>query len=155
VMTCGRQQSLPAGSVPVTVRPQDLRTEPVPVPGLVCACLRARTNEIFPFAGAGAGVINCGSGAQSAQRVDARRDHDTTPGDLDNGGGRAADPECDDVAVSPIGVESHACREGVDPDCSGPASQHLESCNSPLIVDSHAVAGPPGSAALDLALSLR
>ncbi len=154
--TCGWQRPpLPAGSVPVTVHPQDLRAEPVAVTGLVCACLRAQSNDAFPFGAAGAGVIDCGTGTRSAQAVDARRDHDTTPGSPSNGGGLPDDAECDDVAVSPAGVASRACRERSDPDCSGDASSHVGICNSPLVVDSRAVDGPPGSAVLDLALSLR
>jgi cysteine-rich repeat protein len=149
------QPPVPAGTVPVTVGAADLHVEPVPVTGLVCACVRAQSNDAFPFGTAGAGVIDCGSGTRPAQAVHLQRDHDTTPDSPSNGGGLPDDPECDDVAVSPARVTTHACREGSDADCSGDESTHLGRCNSPLVVDSDTVDGPPGSAVLDLALSVR
>lgn len=80
-------------------------------------------------AGDGGGIIDCDGGTANRD-IATRIDHNTTPGDPNNGGsalGLPDDAECNDTRIWPDGAVSTACLEGSP--CR-PTSTHGV-CNSP------------------------
>jgi hypothetical protein len=131
---------------------------PVPVAGLVCACVRqVPVPDLFGPNNSGVGKIGCGE--QGLTDVDYRifQDHNTNPSDPRNGTTIGMglpqledDPECDDEFVFPSGVVSKACRENRDPLCTdASATFHTDICNSPRRIEFSGGQAPRGSALID------
>lgn len=88
---------------PVSMPASQVVFPPALVPGIGWACVSVPSD--------GAGVIDC-DGGRSDLDQSVTRDHNTTPGDPNNGGGMPDDPDCDDACVLPNGLLSYACAEG-------------------------------------------
>ena len=76
--------SFPAGQIPTVIKADELLFNPVPVTGLVCACVRGIPVPAFGPGIAANGSIGCSD--QGLTDIDYRmvQDHDTTPGDPGN-----------------------------------------------------------------------
>jgi hypothetical protein len=125
------------GEIPVTIKAEDVKFNPVPVFGLACACVKGIPVDDFGPGISGTGVMGCGT--QGLTDVDFKvvQDHDTTPGSPGNGGsasGLPDDPECDDTSSSGPFINSTACLEGTGANCSTENNSHLGKCNSPRVV---------------------
>ena len=125
------------GEIPVTIKAEDVKFNPVPVFGIACACVRGIPVDDFGPGISGTGVIGCGT--QGLTDVDFKvvQDHDTTPGSPGNGGsasGLPDDPECDDTSSAGPFIHSTACLEGTGANCSTENNSHLGKCNSPRVV---------------------
>lgn len=144
----------PAGGADlrVSARSSDLSFAPVPVSGLVCACLQARA---LASGGGDAlvGTIHCGDAAERELDIDMTLDHNTTPGSPGNLGGLPDDPGCDDRSDA-AGPYSSACQEQAGLACSSDSHQHIGVCNSPVVTTRERVPAPRGSARFDLGLYL-
>jgi hypothetical protein len=133
--------------------------DPVPVPGLVCACIRQiPVADLFGPNNSGVGKIGCGTNGLTNIDYKIVQDHNTDPRDPNNGTTSGLpipqlpdDPECDDTFTFPSGVVSSACAElSGNPICNDPtASPHRDVCNSPRQVDFTGGQAPRGSALID------
>lgn len=122
------------GQVPVVTKAGDVRFQPVPLFGLLCACVRAVPNEAFGPGNSGAGLIGCGAEGLSDVDYIIEQDHNTTPGNAGNSGpgqGLPDDPQCNASYSQGQGVVSNACVEGSGALCSTPNFEHTGVCNSP------------------------
>jgi hypothetical protein len=111
------------------------------------ACVRApKESIVFPVSPVeggtlcqlpprdGVGVLYCKGGGEGPE-VTVVQDHNTTPGDPNNGGptlGLPDDPECSALETFPDGSVSNACLEGTE--CTGVRADHEGICNSPVEV---------------------
>jgi cysteine-rich repeat protein len=125
------------GEAPIVVRQEDVDFAPIPLAGLVCACVRGVTEgveDVFGPGNTGAGNIGCGDDGLTNVDFTIEQDHNTTPGASGNSGsaqGLPDDPECNDTSEVIPGLQSSACLEGTDPACTGPNYVHIGACNSP------------------------
>ena len=173
-----------AGDIPVAikvtgVKENDVFFDPVRVQGLVCACVRqipvpglfgpahcsvtTGTSCAFDTDCPGdelcTGISSIGKiacGAEGLPDIDyhLRQDHNTDPGDANNGASNGSthqlpnDPECNDSFTFPSGVVSDACVEGTGENCSAARYSHHGVCNSPRNLELFTVEGAdhgPGS----------
>jgi cysteine-rich repeat protein len=81
------------GEIPVVIKAEDVKFDPVPVFGLACACVRGIPVDDFGPGISGTSVIGCGT--QGLTDVDFKvvQDHDTTPGSPGNGGSASGLPD--------------------------------------------------------------
>jgi cysteine-rich repeat protein len=150
----GTTVTLP-GEIPVVVKADDIKADPLAVNGTLCACLRGVATDAFGPGNAARGSIACGTRDVAPVSYRIAQDHDTNPGDAHNFGGLPDDPQCTAAAVLPDGALVRACREGVDPLCSDPAAHpHAGICNSPLHFVVSQDPAPPGSAIIYYHLAL-
>jgi hypothetical protein len=76
------------GMIPVAVPAASVHFAPVSVPGLACACPHGvATAEVHGPGNSGSGFIGCGASGLAAVNVGLVQDHDTTPGNANNGPG--------------------------------------------------------------------
>jgi hypothetical protein len=125
-----------AGDVPVVMRADDASFDPAPFGILACACLKPVEEPHFGPGLSAVGVIGCGAGGLTDVSFIVEQDHNTTPGDLNNGGpedGLPDDPNCDAVLNLGYGLTSAACLEGFDDACSAARNLHSGVCNSPQV----------------------
>jgi cysteine-rich repeat protein len=139
------------GEVPIVVKAEDVKFEPVPIFGLVCACVRGVAIEAFGPGISGRGLAGCGP--QGLTNVDflVEQDHNTTPGDPMNSGSEAGlpdDPECDDATDAGNDLTSTACKEGTGATCSEPSNAHTTACQSPRVITFSGGQAPRGSVLL-------
>jgi len=139
------------GDVPIVVMASDVKFDPIPIFGLVCACVRGFPVPEFGPGVSGRGVAGCGP--QGLMNVDflVEQDHNTTPGSAGNSGSGAGlpdDPECNDTSDAGMGFTSTACLEGTGATCSEPNNAHVGVCNSPRIITFSGGQGPRGSVLL-------
>jgi cysteine-rich repeat protein len=140
-----------AGEIPVTIKAEDVKFNPVSITGISCACVRGIPVDDFGTGISGTGVIGCGT--QGLTDIDFKvvQDHDTTPGSPDNGGsasGLPDDPECDDTSSSGPFIHSTACLEGTGATCSTEDNSHLGKCNSPRVLTFSGGQAPRGAVLL-------
>jgi hypothetical protein len=150
------------GEIPVVIKADAVNGpvfDPVPVPGLVCACVRQiPVPDLFGPNNSGVGKVGCAT--QGLVNVDYKimQDHNTNPGDPNNGATTGLpipqfenDPECDNEFTFPSGVVSPACKElSGDPLCNdGTAYFHPGICNSPRMIEFSGGQAPRGSALID------
>ena len=157
------------GEIPVVVKvtgepEDDVVFEPVRVSGIVCACVRqVPVPELFGNGVSAVGKIGCGE--QGLTDIDYRlvQDHNTNPGDANNGSSSGSvrqlpdDPECDDTFNFPSGLVSNACVEGTGELCDEARFIHhppdpgqpVAACNSPRSVELFGGRQPMGSALID------
>ncbi len=137
-----------AQDIPMITKAPNIQIEPAKVLGLVCACVRGIEVPAFGAGNAATGLISCGGPLDDID-VDITQDHHTDPLDTFEANpvcSHDPDPECDDANEIVPGVVSHACREGVDANCSDPSTnRHMGVCNSPREV-AFSGSGPVGSA---------
>jgi hypothetical protein len=139
------------GEIPVVLKAADVRFDPIPVPGLACACVRGVPREEFGPGIAAMGVAGCGADGLTDVDVSSEQDHDTTPGSPGNGGpalGLPDDPECDDTSSAGEFIEFSACLEGTGATCSTPDNAHIGRCNSPRVITFSGGPAPRGSVLL-------
>jgi cysteine-rich repeat protein len=125
-----------AREFPVVIRAEDVRFDPVRIPGLACACVRGTEREDFGPGLAGVGSVACGEQGLMNVNVRVEQDHNTTLGSAGNSGptqGLPDDPECDDTFEAGVGLQSSACLEGTGEDCSEPENEHTGACQSPRV----------------------
>jgi cysteine-rich repeat protein len=137
--------------VPVVIRAEDVRFNPIKVFGLVCACVRGVAAEDFGTGISGIGRIGCGE--EGLLNIDfvVEKDHNTTPGSPGNGGpstGMPDDPECDDTLMAGDLISSAACSEGTGEACSLEGNSHTGVCQSPNRITFSGGQGPRGSVML-------
>lgn len=141
--------SFVAGEVPAVIRAEELRFNPVVVPGLVCACVRGEAVESFGPGNAGTGSIGCGTAGLTDISYRIVQDHVTTPGSvINNFQGTPDDPECDDTTELPGGVTATACVEGQGEACSQSSNLHGGNCIGPRTLTRSGGQAPRGSALL-------
>lgn len=137
------------GEVPAAIRANELRFNPVVVPGLVCACVRGEAVEAFGPGNAGTGSIGCGDAGLTDISYRIVQDHVTTPGStINNFQGTPDDPECDNTAELPGGVIATACVEGQGEACSQSSNLHGGNCIGPRTLTRSGGQAPRGSALL-------
>jgi cysteine-rich repeat protein len=96
------------GMVPVAVPAASVVFNPVTVPGLACACPRGiAVSSVHGPGNAAAGFIGCGASGLTNVNVVLSQDHNTNPGDVNNGPGT-----CSGGTRSGLGC-------GVNGDCTG------------------------------------
>ncbi len=117
------------GVTPVAIKTADVSFAPARIPGLGCACVRAREHPAFGAGVAGAGVVGCGPAGLPEVDIDVTRAHNI--GVVGQGGFTAAD-----CAAAGGSVE-------------GGANPHPDVCNGPPQTSTH-TQGPPGSALITL-----
>jgi cysteine-rich repeat protein len=118
------------GQIPVVLRASDVTLEPIPVPGLLCACVRGG-EEADDFGPGNAGSGNVGCGSEGLAEVDyvATRDHN-------------------------IGDVDAECATGTRETCSTPGPQcHPGVCNGPL-GQVYTAGGPQGSVLIQFSMSI-
>lgn len=127
VTTPDPELSFGPGEVPVTLTTDNINFDPVPVPGLVCACVRGVDTGEFGPNNAGAGRLGCGD--QGLQGVDTLFVIDHNINDID--------PNC----------ETGTREDGT------PEHPHAGVCNGPPQL-SFSGSGGPGSAVVTTATSI-
>jgi hypothetical protein len=157
VFGANNQQLFAAGEFPVFVRASDVQFDPIVIPGLACACVRAIPVPQFGTGISGMGKVGCGPQGLTDVDFKVETDHDTSPGSPGNSGpdhGLPDDPTCSATFDLGEGVMSNACLEGVGAACTGPdhphtaAAQGVAACNSPKVVTYSGGQGPRGSVLL-------
>ncbi|MBX3027045.1 hypothetical protein KF840_19245 [bacterium] len=139
--------TFPAGQIPTVIRADELRFNPVQIPGLVCACVRGIPVPAFGPGIAANGSIGCSDQGLTDVSYRMIQDHDTTPGDPGNKTmGTPDDPQCDDTSPAPGGGVSTACLEGTGANCSTPDNTHIGVCQGPRVTTFSGGAAPKGSA---------
>ncbi len=138
--------------VPIVIKAADVKFRPVEVFGLTCACVRGVAHGAFGAGNSGIGLLGCSVEGLSAINFRMLQDHNTTPGDANNGGpanGLSDDPECDDEAVLEhpsidLGarIVANACLEGSGAACSEARFNHRAICNGPRVIEFYG--GPAG-----------
>jgi hypothetical protein len=116
------------GDLPVSIRADEMSLDPVPIAGLVCACVRGVAAKELGPGGSGRGVIACGANGLPGVDIDKFIDHNI---------GRLTQEEC----------------EAAGGRSEGPTDPHPGVCNGPLVV-TRSGHGPPGSALLQLSLTI-
>ncbi|MBI4516412.1 MAG: thrombospondin type 3 repeat-containing protein [Deltaproteobacteria bacterium] len=104
----------PDGVIPVAVRAEDVHFDPIPITGLVCACVRAVPFDDFGPGVSGRGEIGCGEGGLADVDSEASVDHNI--GTVGVGGFTEAD--C--VAAGGV-VEDGSSAHPHPGVCNGPA----------------------------------
>lgn len=137
------------GDLPLITKAPDIRINPAPVPGLVCACVRGIEVPAFGAGNSATGLISCGGELEDIDYL-MSQDHRTDPrtGFVVNAEcSHAPDPECDEEVEIVKGVVSLSCREGEGENCLD--HPHIAGgvpvCNSPRQV-AYSGSGPVGSA---------
>ena len=136
------------GEIPVILKADDVKFEPIPVFGLACACVRGIAVDDFGPGISGTGVIGCGASGLTDVDFKIEVDHDTTPGSAGNSGSAAGlpdDPECDDISDAGEFIHSEACVEGTGAACSTENNIHVGRCNSPRVVTFSGGPAPRGA----------
>ena len=142
-----------AGYIPVIIRADELKFDPVPVLGVVCACVRGiPVPDLFGAGVAAVGVIGCNADGLTDVSYRLIQDHVTNPGDPNNQhssppDGSPNDPQCNAVQDLPGGLMSTACKEQVDADClDAMMHPHKGVCNGPRTITQFGGTAGQGSA---------
>ncbi len=135
--------------MPVAIRAEDLVFDPIPVLGVVCACVRGvPVDDLFGPGISGMGVVGCNAEGLTDISYRLIQDHNTDPGSPNNENmGTPDDAECDDQTTLPGGTIARACREQVGADCLD-ATEHPHNgvCNGPRTLTRSGGAAGEGSA---------
>jgi hypothetical protein len=114
--------------------------------------------DLFGPNNSGVGKVGCGQAGLTDIDYKIVQDHNTNPGDTNNGTTSGAavpqlpnDPECDDEFTFPSGVVSSACKELTgDPLCNdGTSFFHPGICNSPRMIEFTGGQKPRGAGLID------
>jgi len=131
-----------AGDLPVVIRAEELKFDPVKVAGTICACVRGiPVQELFGAGVSAAGAVGCGTDGLTDVDYRLIQDHNTNPGDPNNMShgvpddlhhGSPDDATCTAQNDLPGGAVSKACKEQTDTDCLDPTLHiHPGVCNGP------------------------
>lgn len=144
------QQLFAPGEFPLALKTEDAQFNPVVVPGIACACVRALPVPEFGPGISGIGLVGCGAAGLTDVNVLVSNDHNTTPGSPGNSGsavGLPDDPECNDTTDAGEQVTGEACLEAQDATCNA-TNRHKGVCNSPRVVTFSGGQGVRGSTIL-------
>src|SRR6185369_16146549 len=114
------QQLFAPGEFPLALKTADAQFNPVVVPGIACAFVRALPVPEFGPGISGIGLVGCGTAGLTDVNVLVSNDHNTTPGSPGNSGSAAGlpdDPECNDTTDAGEQVTGEACLEAQDATC--------------------------------------
>jgi cysteine-rich repeat protein len=105
------------GQVPVTVRANELSFEPVVVPGVACACVRAVEDPAAGPGNAGSGILGCGDDGLADVNITTTLDHVTNDEDPNCERGIVeVDGRCVDSGGGSCGRgEECTCQDGPNP----------------------------------------
>jgi cysteine-rich repeat protein len=156
VFGAGGARLFEPGEFPIVVKAEDVKFNPIDVPGLGCACVRAVPVPEFGPGISGIGKAGCGENGLSNVDFLIEQDHDTTPnhinpvtrqpGNSGSANGLPDDPDCM-MMTSVDGTDFPACFEGQGPSCSNPENRHM-ACWSPRTYTFSGGPAGPGSVLL-------